>query len=215
MNKNKITKIGKGSSYKLLLQGEYKSPLYLSLLKTGILTNAFYNAEEDAIFFTAEQIRTLSDYLDKEESLTEAKCIKMIDTLTKQIIYLERTNYAFYGVSVRDIIVINDTVFININPDTLLPVKNNNMLFLNPFLKPQFVSSDIKQLTKLPSKIDCKVGYYSLAALIIYCLLNEEIVEIEEKQRIKYIETILKPIFYTKIYWFLKHCLNNKILLLI
>ena len=91
----------------------------------------------------------------------------------------------------------------------MLPVTNNNMLFLIPFIKPQFVSSDIKQLTKIPSKIDCKAGYYSLAALIIYCLLNEEIDKIEE------IETILKPIFYTKIYWFLKHCLNNKILLLI
>lgn len=212
---NKITKIGKGSSYKLLLKGEYRIPLYLSLLKTSVLINAFYNAEEDALFFTAEKVSTLESYLDKEESLTEAKCIQMINTLTKQIIYLEKQKYAFYGHNIEDIIVINDAIFINVNTDTLLPVTNNNIVFLHPFSKPKFVSSEIRQLTKIPSKIDSKSGYYSLAAIIIYCLLNEEIEEIEEIKRKEEIETILKPIFYTKIYWFLKHCLNDKILLLI
>ena len=209
---DKITKIGKGSSYKLLLKGEYIKPLYLSLLKTGLLTNAFYNSDEDALFFTAEKINTLAAYLDKEESLTEAKCIRMIDTLTKQIKYLETQNYAFYGLNISDIIIINEIMFININPDTLQPITNNNIIFLHPFYKPQFVSSEIRQLTKIPFKIDSKTGYYSLAAIIIFCLLNEEIDGNEEP---KYIETILKPIFYTKIYWFLKHCLNDKILLLI
>ena len=176
----KIIKNGKGSSYKLLLQGEHKNILYLSLLKTELLTNSFYNTEEGAIFFTAEKVSTLAAYLDKEESLTEAKCIRMIDSLTKQIIYLEVKNYVFYGHSISDIIVINDSVFINVNSTTLLPVTNNTIVFLYPFSKPQFVSSEIKQLTKLPSEISYKSGYYSLAAIIIYCLLNEDLNEIQE-----------------------------------
>jgi hypothetical protein len=70
------------------------------------------------------------------------------------------------------------------------------------------MNPEIGNITTLPSKIHYQSSYYSLAALIIYCLLNKD--KVEEN-----LETILKPIFYTKIYWFLKRCLHKRILLLI
>jgi hypothetical protein len=133
----------------------------------------------------------------------------MIDTLTRQIKYLETKQYAFYGHSIDDIIVINDDTFININSETLLPIKDNTISFLSPFLKTQFMSPEISNITTLPSKIHYQSSYYSLAALVIYCFLNKT--ALEEKKE----DTLLKPIFYTKIYWFLKRCLHKRILLLI
>ena len=134
----------------------------------------------------------------------------MIDTLTRQIKYLEKVKYAFYGHSIDDILVVNDDIFININANTLLPIKEYQISFLSPFIKTQFMSPEISNITSLPSKIHYQSSYYSLAAVVIYCLLNKDKVEIEEN-----LETLLKPIFYTKIYWFLKRCLHKRILLLI
>jgi hypothetical protein len=192
-------------SYKLFIKGENSKPLYLSLLKTNIIKGAFYNSEEKMLYFTAEKIETI-------DKISAAKCIKMIDTLTQQIKYLEQINYAFYGHNVSDILVINDDIFININANTLLPITNNSITFLYPFKKPHFLNPEISMITSLPSKIHFKSGYYSLAALIIYCLLNEDI---QDKDNDKKEEEVLKPIFYTKIYWFLKRCLHKRILLLI
>lgn len=76
------------------------------------------------------------------------------------------------------------------------------------------MSPEISNITSLPSKIHYQSSYYSLAALVIYCLLNKDIQAIEEIVE-ENLETLLKPIFYTKIYWFLKRCLHKRILLLI
>ena len=194
-------------SYKLFIKSENSKPLYWSLLKTNIIKGAFYNSEEKMLYFTAEKIETIDK---KDKKISPAKCIKMIDTLTQQIKYLEQINYAFYGHNVSDILVINDDIFININANTLLPITNNSITFLYPFKKPYFLNPEISTITRLPSKIHFKSGYYSLAALIIYCLLNEDIQDKDKKE-----EEVLKPIFYTKIYWFLKRCLHKRILLLI
>jgi len=205
-----ITQTGK-YSYKLTIQGNNKTNLlYSSILKTDILTNAFYNSTDKSLYFTAEKVFLLKK---SDLFLSESKCIRMIDTLTRQIKYLETKQYAFYGHNIDDILVVNDDIFININTNTLLPIKDNYVSFLSPFIKTQFMSTEISNITTLPSKIQYQSSYYSLAALVIYCLLNKDLqtkeVEVEDLER------LLKPIFYTKIYWFLKRCLHKRILLLI
>lgn len=197
-------------SYELFIKGKNNKPIYWSLLKTNIIKGAFYNSEEKMLYFTAEKVSIIDTNVKKEIKISEAKCIKMIDTLTRQIKYLETIQYAFYGHNVSDILVINDDIFININANTLLPITNNSITFLYPFEKPYFLNPEISTITRLPSKIHFKSGYYSLAALIIYCLLNEDIQGDNKKE-----EEVLRPIFYTKIYWFLKRCLHKRILLLI
>ena len=204
-----ITQTGK-YSYKLSIQGNDKTNLlYSSILKTDILTNAFYNSTDKSLYFTAETV-TLLKKIDL--FLSEAKCIRMIDTLTRQIKYLEKIRYAFYGHSIDDILVVNGDIFININANTLLPIKEKHISFLSPFIKTQFMSLEISNITSLPSKIHYQSSYYSLAALVIYCLLNKDL---QTKVETEDLERLLKPIFYTKIYWFLKRCLHKRMLLLI
>jgi hypothetical protein len=204
-----ITQTGK-YSYKLTIHGNNKTNLlYSSILKTDILTNAFYNSTDKSLYFTAETVTLLKK---TDLFLSEAKCIRMIDTLTRQIKYLETVKYAFYGHSIDDILVVNGDIFINISANTLLPIKDKQISFLSPFIKTQFMSLEISNITSLPSKIQYQSSYYSLAALVIYCLLNKDL---QTKVETEDLERILKPIFYTKIYWFLKRCLHKRILLLI
>lgn len=201
--------------YNLQIKGNNK-PLYLSLLKTKQLTNVYYEPEDNSICFVADNIKTLDVFLDSQPGLlSEALCIKMIDTLTQQIKCLEAHKYAYYGHNVEDILVIDNSIFINVNPNTLLPINQDNTItFFSPFLKPYFVSSSINKITNLPTKVSFQEGYYSLATLVIYCLLNVTI-DINADINADNIDTILKPIYYTKTYWFLKRCLTQNILLLI
>ena len=206
-----ITQTGK-YSYKLSIQTNDKTNLiYSSILKTDILTNAFYNSTDKSLYFTAETVSLLKK---SDIFLSESKCIRMIDTLTRQIKYLENARYAFYGHSIDDILVVNGDIFININTNTLLPIKDNQISFLSPFIKTQFMSLEISNITSLHSKIHYQSSYYSLAALVIYCLLNKDL-QTKVETKVEDLERILKPIFYTKIYWFLKRCLHKRMLLLI
>ena len=43
----------------------------------------------------------------------------------------------------------------------------------------------------------------------------KEFKTITKEVEVEDLERLLKPIFYTKIYWFLKRCLHKRILLLI
>jgi hypothetical protein len=141
--------------------------------------------------------------------MLEQECAKLIYNLTSQIKYLEENNYVLYGYDLNDILVINDNTFIVANSNYILPLENTQITFSNPNICPFFSNPELNELTKLPSIIHYKSSYYSLGALVVFCLLNVNLLVGKEKRSEKDIENILKPVFYTKIYWFLKRCLNR------
>jgi hypothetical protein len=137
--------------------------------------------------------------------------IKMIYNLSKQIAYLETIMMSFYGYNLDDILVINDNTFFIASTKYLVNINANDnyIYFYKPIDKPYFSSPELNELTKLPSIIHYKSSYYSLGTLVAFCLLNTNLLVSKEKRSEKDIENILKPFFYTKIYWFLKRCLNK------
>jgi len=205
--------------------------IYKSITKTKILSNIFYNevnnevnneaeaeneVNQETIIFTAENVKPLSTFLQKGK-LTNQETIKMIHDLSKQIAYLETKLLAFIGYNLEDILVINDDTFFIINTSRLLKIdpSTNYIPIYSPIEKPYFSSPELNELTKLPSKIDYRASYYSLGALILFCSTNIYIfAELKEDKH-----DILKPIYYTKIYWFLRRCFhetcNKRILLFI
>ena len=130
----------------------------------------------------------------------------MIHDLSKQIAYLETNLLAFYGYDLDDILVINeDTFFIASTKNlTRIESKNNSIYFYKPIIKPYFSNPELNELTKLPAKIDYRSSYYSLGALILFCSTNIYIFS-----ELKEIDIILSPIYYTKLYWFLKRCFHE------
>jgi len=209
--------------------------IYKSITKTKILSNVFLSEAEneaenevnseaenekeskkETIIFTAENVKPLSTLLQKGK-LTNQETIKMIHDLSKQIAYLETNLLAFIGYNIEDILVINYDTFFIINTSRLLKIdpSTNYINIYSPIEKPYFSSPELNELTKLPSKIDYRASYYSLGALILFCSTNIYIfAELKEDDR-----DILKPIYYTKIYWFLRRCFhetdNKRILLFI
>ena len=204
-------------TYSLKIANEYNKPLFNSITK--VLNNAFYDSEKECIFFTAEEIVSLNDYLKMNDyKIDHYKCIKMIDKLTKQINILKNSGYCFYGFDIGDILIVDDT-FIFANSVHLLPIVNDCVTFYSPIKMPYFGSPELFELTKLPSSIDYRSCYYSLGVLVVFCLLNNYLLVANEIKNEESIENILYPLYNTKIYWFLKRCFEKngikRILLLI
>lgn len=203
----KIEQTAKTNSYTLYLQ-VHINELYESITKTNILSGAVLDDDDinESIIFTAESVKPLSTFL-KKGKLTNQQAIKMIHDLSKQIAYLEENLLAFYGYDLDDIIVINeDTFFIaNTKCITKIDAKEKCIFFNNPINIPYFSNPELNKLTKLPAKLDYRSGYYSLGALILFCSTNIYIFS-----ELKEIDAILSPIYYTKLYWFLKRCFHEK-----
>lgn len=198
-------------SFRIKINSENSRPLYQSILKLCSVT--VYDEDTNALFITAENVETLKAYLFKKSQLkmSQSKCIKMIDELTKQIIYLKKTGYGFYGFDLNDIVVIDEDKFIICNSNFLLPIQDNQIWFYSPIKKPYFMDLEINKLTTLPSKIDYRCAYYSLGVLLVFCLLNNNLLVGNEQKSVEEVESILSPLKNTKIYWFLKRCLDSNI----
>jgi hypothetical protein len=194
---------------------KYIYEIYKSITKTKILSNAFFYEENEineenpnAIFFTAENIKPLTTLL-KEGKLTNQQTIKMLHDLSNQIAYLEINLLAFYGYELDDILVINDDTFIIASITHLSNIGSDNCIyFTNPIEKPYFSNPELNKLTKLPANINYRSSYYSLGALILFCLTNIYIfAELKEEDNL---DDILQPIYYTKMFWFLNRCFYKK-----
>ena len=208
----KITQLGE-YSYSLVSNGKYNLPLYSSIIKSHILTNAFHDPRKNSIFFTAASVQTLSEYLKTRTNnrMSERECAKLIYNLTTQIQYLEENDYILYGYNLNDILVINEQTFIVANTQYILPLESEtkSIVFYSPIIKPIFCNPELLELTNLPSSIHYKSSYYSLGVLIAFCLLNKNLIQngpVTDKE----LEIILKSIKYSKVYWFIKRCFNKR-----
>ena len=207
-----ISKLGE-YNYSLNCKGEYKSQLYSSILKSNILTSTLHDRRKNIIYFTADIVQTLPEYIKSrpDSRMSEKECAKLIYNLTTQIQYLEENNYILYGYDPKDIIVINESTFIDASSEYILPLdqETNTITFYSPNMKPFLSNPELNKLTKLPSSIHFKSSYYSLGVLVAFCILNKNLLQngvISDND----LEAILNPIRYSKVYWFIKRCLNKR-----
>ena len=199
-NGYKLEKTPNSCSYSLYIKGDYKEELFLSLPR---IPNMFYDDHENKIIFVAESVTKLLPCLT-EKTTTYLQALSMIKCLSKQMNNLKRmSNLIFYGFDLDDILVINeDTFFIaSTRCMTKIDPKNKCIYFYKPIEIPYFSNPELNELTKLPAKIDYRSSYYSLGALILFCSTNIYIFS-----ELKEIDITLSPIYYTKLYWFLKRC---------
>ena len=194
-------------TYSLKIHGQYILPIYKTIKK--MLKTAYYDSETESIFFSAEKVITFKQYISNRK-LEIKQCIKMIDELTKQMAYLKSMDYGFYGFGVNDILVV-DNLFLFCSTQYLIPHQNDNFIFIEPISNPYFSSPEIIGITTLPSEINYKCCYYSLGVLVVFCLLNNYLLVGNELKSTKEIECILIPFLNTKIYWFIKRCLEPKV----
>ena len=201
-------------SYTLtLLQSNHNNNLiFQSLLKTSIIPFGFV-ISENKLYFKAESVVLLKEC----KELSIEKVSFLIHFLIKQIKFLESRDCTFYGFDIDDVIVINEETFGIVTSDYIMSIEtdketNNNktICFLTPFMKPYFSSPEIIKLTSLPCKLSYKACYYSLASIAIYLFSGEYILKGNEIMTDSEIDVIMRPIYNTKLYWFLKRCLHSK-----
>ena len=208
-NGYRLEKTPNSCSYSLYIKGDYKEELFLSLPR---IPNMFYDDQENKVIFVAESVTQLLPCVT-EDIITYLQAINMIKCLSEQMKNLKRmSNLIFYGFDLDDILVINKDTFIIVSSNHLLKIedeRNNNIIFNCPFMLPYFSSPELISVNTLPTEVDYRASYYSLGALITFCLTNKYLFVGNEVMREADIEKVLQPIFYTKVYWFLKRCLKQ------
>jgi hypothetical protein len=179
--------------------------IFLHLLENLIPNSFFYedeNNNKQSIIFTAETVTPLTKEIAKMYTKEMIKC------LSEQLEYFYNNNLAFYGFDLDDIIVINDTQFLIVNNKYLQTVDEERKLtFYSPFPKPYFSSPELTELKCLPAQVDYNTCYYSLGTLILYYISADKIPYKNDMKRENLDSN--EYIFYTKLYWFLKRCLNE------
>lgn len=201
-----IKKINK-FTYSLKINGECASKLCQILQQMLILSH--YDDNANTIHFSAEKVTTLKKLLENG-MLKMTSSIKMIYDLTKQMQLLNILNYGFYGFDITDIVCV-DGLFLLCNAQYINSLISDTLIFIEPINVPYFSSPEIITLTNLPAKINKKCCYYSLGLLVAFCILNINLLVDKEFKSYEEVEQMLIPITNTKIYWFIKRCLEEDI----
>ena len=200
-------------TYQLTIYGNNDNiiPLYKVIKK--IIKSAHYDSESNSLFFSAENVLSFKEHLllHNKTQRSYRTCIKMIDDLTRQMLNLKQLGYSFYGFDIQDVLTI-DNNFIFCSTEHVLPLtEEDTLLFYIPPHRPYFTNPELNQLTSLPSEINYKCSYYSLGVLIVFYLLNNYLLVANEIKTQEEVDIVLKPIYNTKVYWFIKRCLADNV----
>lgn len=167
------------------------------------ITKSATNNYSISLDFCAHSVKPLSYY--QERGLIDYHlAISMMHSLYKQQSILEKYNCGFYCLDMDDIIVIDSSIFICINPSLIKDIRDKHFTFYSPFSRASkhgFFSPEIMELNFIPASIHLNCFYYSLGALAVYCLFGKKIDKAS-------VSDLLKPIAQTKLYWMLLKSLS-------
>ena len=189
--------------YSLKIYGENNKILYDTIQK--LIQTSHQDFDTGSILFSAENVIPFKKYIQMSK-ISHNVCVKLIDDLTKQIIYLHKKGYGFYGFDINDILTIDNT-FIFCNMEYLMLLNNDEITFTTIIKHPYFSNPEVFELTSLPARVNYKCSFYSLGLLIVYILMGKYLLVGNELKSSEEIDIILQPINNTKIYWFIKRCL--------
>ena len=187
-----------------------------SITKTKLMIGTTITSDDKIMSFKATSVKTLEEYKVelkkkyKHSNLPYPKVLKMTKDLIIQLEYLiNRTKHTFIGYNQKNVIVIDDNKFIYLSLEHLHEISKDGLINMTcPFTNDDFfLSPEIKEIKYLPSKVNYKTSYYSLASLLIYGLTNDDTIlyyknEEEEEDILKYLS-----IKETQLEWFLERCL--------
>ena len=209
---------------KLVFKIEFRYSSYElinSILKTNIIRGGSTDNYK-SIIFKAESVKTLSQYQNEKKiergkiNMLVSDAAGMIRSLVMQLSYLiTKELKTIIGYNQDEIIVINDEKFAFLGSELIADIdpEGCEMAMIScPFLPNDFfISPELLKIKEIPSLIHYKTSYFSLALLIIYCLLGDDefyIDYVNQKHSGKILESLNNhPVKNTKIYWLLSRCL--------
>lgn len=183
------------NKYQIILDekigGEYADIFFKSIFE--MLSATIIISEKNSILeFYAHSVKHLTQ-------LDYYQTISLLHSLYKQNSYLENFGLGFYCLGADDIVMIDDSIFICINPVFIKEKDaNGDFSFYAPFSRIRslgFFSPEIRALYTIPATVSHKCFYYSLGALAICSLFGDG------KNTDDVSVKLLKPIAQTKLYW--------------
>ena len=143
----------------------------------------------------ATSIKPLSVFLKENKNrLSYDNSIDMLFDIGNQLQSLERFYMGVPFIDIKDIIVVNEKHYFYLNDEKVLDIKNGKLDIDEPYKKSLYFSPELKKMRTLPGKISYKSSFYSLASLVIFCMLNTNITEDNK-------DYVLAPIYTSKLYW--------------
>ena len=145
--------------------------------------------------------------MEREKKTTKASlpynsCLSLLYNIANQNSFLEKEKekkYSIFCMRLKDILVVNDSSFIFVNPENIGPVDASGQItFFSPFSRHGFCSPEFLSVNSLPCKLEVETFYYSLGALAVFCISNVNVSEYRSKIDLS---GVLKQIFGTKLYW--------------
>jgi len=180
-----------------------------SIHESCLLSGSSINSKGNSISFYAASIQSLDlEGQNKKRPLSYNTFIHLVCSLSKQQQYLENYGFSFYGIHLSDILVIDECRFVIINPTMCKEIGGASSSSINltgPFLRSSsisFFSPELLVIDHLPASLHYKTFYYSLGLLAIYYLFGPTTTN-------DHFELQLKPIAYTKLYFFILRLLKK------
>jgi hypothetical protein len=151
----------------------------------------------------AEKMEMLDDFLKRHQHMSYNDCLALLYDIGNQIQSLEMFNVGIPFLKLRDILVVDSKHFFIVNTTRILPISNKTITINTPYKRTAFFSPELQNLTGIPSTVNWKSSYYSLASLVVYCLTHEHILGSKLSAG-----EILDKLYATKLYWALMRCLE-------
>ena len=144
----------------------------------------------------ASSIKTLESFLKENKGKVGYDgSLAMLYDLGNQMQALERFYLGIPFFSIADIIVVDDKHFFYLNDEKVYNFGNSGEIVIDQLHKKSpFISPEISKINKIPMKINFKSGFYSLAALVSYCLFATHVTPDTKVE-------LLAPIYTTPLYW--------------
>jgi hypothetical protein len=191
--------------------------LIKSLTKTNIINGATVTDDFMTIKFKASNVKTFEEYKQTQLKINGSQKFKistttqLVESLTKQLTFLiESYSHTFIGYNTEDLIVIDENKFIFLGSSLMreIDMETGNILISHPFTSQDFFLSPELQIIKtIPSYVNFKTTYFSLACLIINCLDPENTKNQNTKSEEFTVFLSTLPIKDTRLFWFLSRCI--------
>ena len=163
-----------------------------------------HKRENEVIYFECDSIQTLNEFIDnngKNKKLKYNDIVKLIYDTGILIKNLEEDKRGIFCFSLHDFIVINNNLFLFINPFKLSNIYKNNLTLKIPIdITENFINNDTN-FSHLPITSNYKNSYYNFGLMIFYLLTGK----IYSKEKIN----LLDEIYQTSLYFFILRCLND------
>ena len=181
-----------------------------SIFATKLLSGMTLNSSTYKTFsFHAYKIQTLEEYVDRKSNqftnFHYEEALIMAKHLGEQLFHLEKQGNSLLWMDIEHILVINKCIFFYFgNNQVVSRTSTGFMTFSTPTLlsKHLFTAPEFSGINSLPVLIPSQAPYYSLGAIIIYCLfpnIDPQNISREDMASIK----------ESKLFWFLLRAIKD------